>query len=776
MEHGPLVSPHRMAFLWLMAVAASAWAGEAPGRMAWPIPAMAWRVPIGRLDRGVPVGGFGAGSIMVNAEGSFGPWHFTPGKPEPERRLAAAAFHFFERQEGEAPRVTTLTARRLMPAWTPLPPNAGFYHALYPKGWFTYRCFAADVALKFFTPILRGNDKETSYPVAVFEFVVANPTDRQLDVGILFTFPNAAGHTAELRSGFLNVVETDREGKILAVVLDASYEHNHPASQDAEWCIAVRAEHGGEATYVPSWNAMASGGDVLREFADDGRLPNEALDATDSAAAVAFWAKLDKKEKITVPFVLSWDFPRVSVGGAHWWRRYTEYVGTTADRAFPLAAEALRRHAEWEAAIDAWQRPILADDDYPVWLRQAALNELYYNSFGGVFWEAGCITQPREFNNLEPGDHKYFTLAGATQPLCEPLALHAAAAPHLLALWPGIAREVVSTYADAILAAPGPAVHDLGSPSRSPILTFDAAPRPDAKDLPAQFILQAWAVYAATGDRAFLDHVWPACVKCVEPLLASRAYRDGLPRHGGQEDAAGSPCALHGISLLVGGLWAAAYEALERMAEARGDARAGEFGRLARQARATLDRRLWRPGLRYYAMDTHSRHSDALASGALAGLRYAQATGLSPVLPPERLQQHLHQVFGRCVRPFRDHTGDGVGDVGAINVMGSDRCPPGLGMCHEVWLADTYSLAATMYRVGKERSDEGLVAAALKTAYGPYFQTWEVRPDKPLWAFASPQAWHADNPARARGPQHMTPRAVWELLLAIKNPFPAKEE
>jgi len=739
--------------------------------MAWPIPAVAWRVPIGEFDRGVPIGGFGAGSIMVNAGGSFGPWHFRVGQPEPGRRLAAAAFHFYERPEGQAARTTTLTAQRLMPAWAPLPPNAGSYHALYPKGWFAFRCFAADLSLKFFSPIIKDNVKETSYPVAVFEFVVANPTDKPLEVGLMFTFPNAAGHTAELRSGFLNLAEHDRERKTLGVVLDANYEHNAPTSQDTEWCIAVRAEHEGAATYVPSWNALANGGDVLREFADDGRLPNQALDATDSAAAVAFWTTLKPNEKVTVPFALSWDFPRMAFGATQWWRRYTEYVGRSADNAFALAADALAHHAEWEAAIDAWQRPILDDDDYPVWLRQAALNELYYDSFGGVFWEAGCITEPGEFNNLDPDDHKYFTLAGATQPLCEPLELHRSASPHLLALWPDIEREVLTTYADAIIAAPGPAVHDLGSPDANPILAFDAAPAAKALDLPALYILQAWRCYQATQDREFLDHVWPACVKCAEPRTKTGAPGDGLPRHRG-DDAVSSPCALHGVSLLTGGQWAAAFEALGRMAEVRGDPRAADLRRVARLARTALDGQLWRDNLSYYALDSHSRHNDAIASGALDGVCSAQATGLTAVVPGDRLSRHLAEVFQRCVRPFRDDTGDAVGDVGAINVMGTDLCPPGFGMCHEVWVADTYRLAATMHRTGKELLDEALIAAAFKTAYGPYYQTWAIRHDKPLWAFNTPQAWAADNPARARATQHMDPRAIWELLLAIKHPFP----
>jgi hypothetical protein len=108
-----------------------------------------------------------------------------------------------------------------------------------------------------------------------------------------------------------------------------------------------------------------------------------------------------------------------------------------------------------------------------------------------------------------------------------------------------------------------------------------------------------------------------------------------------------------------------------------------------------------------------------------------------------------------------------------MNVVGPDRCPPGVGRCHEVSLADTYRLAATLYHVGRKLQDDELTDYALKTAYGAYYQTWAVAPGKPFWAFNTPQAWHADNPARARATQHIEPRAIWDLLLEIRDPYAA---
>ncbi|MFP4055308.1 MAG: GH116 family glycosyl-hydrolase [Candidatus Brocadiia bacterium] len=759
---------------WAVAAAAAATGGEAAGRptITWPIPAAAWRVPIGRGERGIPVGGIGAGSIMVNAGGSFGPWHFRAGSPEEERRLAGAAFHFYEKPEGGQGRATTLTASRQMPAWAALPPNSGFYHALYPKGWFTYRCFAADLSLKFFSPVIRGNVRETSLPVALFLFEVANPGEEPLEVGLLFSFPNAAGHTGDLRSGFANSVHSDPEAKVAAVVLDARYEHNDPVAEDTEWCIAVRAEGEGEVSHVSSWNAMANGGDLLREFAADGRLPDRALDATQSAAAVAFTVRLAPGATASVPFVLSWDFPRARAGSSLWWRRYTEHAGREGDNAFPIAREALLEHAAWEAAIDAWTRPILDEEAYPEWLKQAALNELYFMSHGGVLWEAGCITEPREFKGLHSEDHKYFALASSAQPYCEPLHLR-----RPLRLWPAIERDVLVAYADFILEAPGAAVHDLGTPADNPLFAYNAWPDlpADAVDLPALFILQAHGYYRATGDRAFLDQVWPACKKCYQALRS--ASDGGLPRHRG-DDTVAAPCPVQGVSLLCGGLHVAALEALEALAAVRQDPLAADLARLVPQARRSLDQQLWRPQAGHYATDTGSEQPDDLAAFALVPVGYAQAQGLPPILPQERLRQHLHQVFLHCVKPLRDYTGDGVGDVGAMNVAGPEGAPPRGGRAREVSVATTYGLAATMYRVGLAAGDEELMARALKTAHGAYYQTWSVAPDKPVWAFNTPQAWNAQNPARARAPRTIEARAVWELLLAIKDPFaqPAARE
>jgi uncharacterized protein (DUF608 family) len=753
-----------------MVVLAGAAAAQAPRtRITWPIPAVAWRVPIGAYDRGIPIGGIGAGSLMLNGSGSFGPWHFQPGQPEEQRRLATAAFHVYEKTTGKPATVTTLTTTRRMPAWTPLPPNAGFYHALYPKGWFAYRCFTTDLSLKFFTPIIRGNTRETSFPVAIFEFSASNPTEAPIELAILFSFPNTHAHASELRTGFMNFVEA--KDKLAAVVLDARSDLNPPTTQDSEWCIAVLAEKGGEVSYASSWNAMANGGDLMQTFAAAGALPNAALDDTESAAAVAFRATIEPGKTVTAPFALSWDFPKVAFGKTQWWRRYTESLGRTGNGSFALALEALTNHAKWEAAIDGWTKPILDEAAYPDWLKQAGLNELAVES--GAFWEAGCITEPKEFKGLHPEDHKYFLIASASTPACEPLALR-----QRIPLWPEIERDVLLAYSDVALDSPVATPRNLGSALANPFFaynaktngaTLDGAPVA-AKDLQALFILQVYAHHKATGDARFLDAVWPACKKTFAALRATATKENPLPVHT-KDDSVLSPCPLQGTSLLLGGLWVAAVDAMERMSSAREDPLAAELEGLRARAAATLDQALWRANVGAYAIDSTPASANTIAATGLEGVRFAQALGLHPVLPQDRLRQHVAQVFKLCVAPLRDATGDGIGDVGAVNALTLDGKPAGVGLCHEVSVATTYRLAAVMAHLAQAAGDKELAENALKTAYGAYYQTWVVAPDKALWAFNTPQAWHAENPARARAAQTITARAIWDLLLQLKDPF-----
>lgn len=739
-------------------------------RSMWSIPGCAWSRPLGsypqgaarRAKRGVPLGGIGAGNFMFNLCGTFGPWEFKTGVHE-EKFLPQGAFHLFVRAPGQPATVRTLATEGLLPAWNPLKRDEGQYYALYPKAWFDFSGQLVDISLKQFTPIIPHNYRESSFPVGIFQFRVGNPSGDTLELALMFTFPNA-GYADETRTGLRTSVCA--EGDVFGVVMRADSPLNSSVTQGSEWCIATRSHPAGSVSLCPSWNATGNGADIYGDFAD-GRLSNAPLDASGSAAAVAVTMELPPGAEVTVPFVLSWYFPRVRFGaGTEWYRRYTEYFGTDADRSFAVATEAFQNMEQWEEWVDRWQRLIVDEPRYPDWLKQAALNELYYDTFGGVFWENGCVTNPAEssYGTLPADDHKYFCMECNAYPMCETFDVRHYECRHYLELWPEIERDVLRWFADYIANDPeGKAPHDAGMPSQDPFFRSSGYGS-DWQDMPSRFIQQVYAYYRKTGDEEFLRFVWPACKKTYRYMKSKDANGNGLPDHG---NTTYDTWGFVGDNLLCGGLWLGALQAMAQMA-----AHLGETGLQAEAERAfamgkeVLDALFWLEDMQYYRLDSRST---AIMADGLNGQRYCESTGLPPILPPTRIAAHLHQVFERCVAPLTDYTGDGIGDMGAVNGRNADGTPLASGQPNEVWTGSSYFVAASMYHWGKALRDEKLLQGALHTAYGVYYQTWVN--ERTAYFFHTPEAWYNADPTQYRAEQYQRPRAVWELLLEIANPF-----
>ena len=107
------------------------------------------------------------------------------------RTLPQAAFHVREEVAGASggPTVKTLATRHdnIAPQrdfgggpsrrGTSSSPGDGTYAALYPFGWTTYDVFQSKVSMRFWSPIVAGEDERTSMPVAFFDVELANPTN-----------------------------------------------------------------------------------------------------------------------------------------------------------------------------------------------------------------------------------------------------------------------------------------------------------------------------------------------------------------------------------------------------------------------------------------------------------------------------------------------------------------------------------------------------------------------------------------------------------------------
>jgi len=732
---------------------------------------------------------------MYNLAGSFGPWHLDIGGDDSmgshwgsprnggfeQRFLSQAAFHVrLATNAGTV--VQSLASEDLLPAWPLLDRGDGLYAALFPKAWFVYNDMPLPVALKQITPFVARDERRSSLPGGLFQLAVANPTNAPAEVSFMFSFPNAPFRepTAQYdytRQGLRST--TVRAPGIVGVRLQAEDPANVAETQRTEWVIAVRGPTGAHLSSTDEWAADGDGSDLLAAFSS-GRLPDAPLDhrGLGLAGAVCSSFSLAPGERRVTTFALAWDFPVVQfrnpVDGTRWWKRYTQWYRGPY-RGWDIARDLITDATGIERAIDAWWSVVADDDAYPIWLRSAALNELYYDLFGGVFWENGCISKPKIYGN-RPGQHLYFTLESDGLRDCESFDVRHYGTRHLLELFPTIERDVLLAWADMVVADPlGRTPHDAGSPVDDPWFVVNqysgtqpgAAPAGvDWLDLPAKFVQQAHAYWTYTGDETFAADVYPALQRTMDHLMARDLDGDGIPDADGlctTYDA----IPMMGAASYVAALTVGACEAMAHFASVfdTTDVQT-RWADAAVAARATAEATLWSGGVGYYQLDSAGPYAPALLADALCGQRYAARDGLGDVFEPTGMASHLWQAYQRNVLAVAG------GQYGAVNAVDVPGGPVSTLQGRAVWPGGTYFTAALMYAVGKETGRDDLVAAALTTGYGVYRTTYQD--DTSAFWFDTPALWlpATGGPLRYRSAAYQRSRAAWELLVAIKDPFP----
>ncbi len=763
--------------------------GELPSLAA--IPAAAWRRAIGvpplRAGRphvtheviiddgpwgGVPIGGLGSGSIGRTPRGDFARWHLEVGTHRFET-IPACQFSVFFAAGGRSGAHVLSTIRPETPrAWPfDLPAGAGTYHALFPNAWFEYAWDELPVRLvqRQLSPVIPGNDRESTYPVGLFEWHVENPGPEPVTVGLMFTWQNLVGRWAGRDALGGNVNRAARRDGLRGIVL-AGPDDAAAEPWAGSFAIASGEEPGVDLS-VRGRFVAADGADVWADFAADGRLddlddPTPSRPGEPIGAALAATFELAPGEARTVPFALAWDFPVVEFGsGRRWHPRYTRFFGASGTAAWEIAAEGLARREEWQAAIDGWRAPILADPARPDWYKAALFNELYYLVDGGTFWAA------EEIDGSEPADTGPFALLECFDyPFYNTLDVYFYASFALVSLWPDLARrvvrdfirtvavddpEVVPVYAtggQAVRKVAGALPHDVGGPADDPFVKLNHYHLQDVnrwKDLNCKFVLLAWQAVALLGDEALARDAWPAVVTALRHLAAFDRDGDGLPEHDGVADQTYDTWPMLGPSAYGGSLWLASLRAAIAMGERAGDdAMVAWLRDTLQRAEPAFEAALWTGS--HYRYDAGGDASgDSIMADQLAGQWWADATGLGDLVPSEHARRALTTVFEHNVLRFGD------GHMGAVNGVRRDgTVDDSSEQSQESWVGTSYALAAFMLHRGLDRE-------AWHTASG-VDRVVEERG----YRFRTPEAYDAAGNFRAT--LYLRPLAIWAIEHALR--------
>ena len=772
------------------------------------IPKVAWKRPIGKplenpgtkktslepshIDdgfwQGAPVGGFGAGTFSRTFRGDFARWHVQPGihKYQP---IYANEFAMFQKSDGDSEGVAKVLfaghpEHGELSSWSwDYPVGAGDYAALYPKSWFDYRYdkFPAHVTLEQYSPILPNNYKETSYPVAVYRWHAENPTNKRVIVSVLFSWTNMLGwfrnpdrdFRAALNDGNYNRSHSEKIGDttMKGIVFERNCASAVPNEWDGQMTIAALETPGVEITYLTTFLPYGSGSEVWSTFSKDGTLDTTSKPWLSSGeplvGAIAVKFTLNPGEKKIVPMVLSWDMPVVEFGsGRKWYRRYTDFYGTSGKNSWAIARDGLQNAAAWSKAIDAWQAPYINDETKPAWYRSMLFNELYVLADGGSFWgrPVGADSKtPTTYSFMECFDYPYY----------ETLDVRFYGSMPLAKFWPDIEKQVMRDFADTVpkhlddrmawiwksiesrqpafreRKTKGAVPHDMGVPNEDPFFQVNQFSWQDTngwKDLNSKFVLMVYRDFVLTGstDKDFLKYTWPSVQEALTYLGKFDRDGDGIPDNDGYPDQTYDTWLVRGDSAYSGSLWLASLRAAEEIAKKLGDEKAAaRYHELFAKSQSAYISKLWNG--KYFRYDTESEYKDNIQADQLAGQWYADLTGLGDIVPREMRAKALKNIFDFNVMKFAK------GEMGAVNGIAADGTIITTNeQVQEVWTGTTLGLAGFML-------GEGMKDEAFRTAWGIYHVNYET---KGYW-FRTPEAW--DITGNYRASMYMRPAAIWSM-------------
>jgi non-lysosomal glucosylceramidase len=740
--------------------------------------------------QGLPVGGFGSGSIGRTYRGDFARWHLKVGVHK-YSSVTPDAFAAFEQEEGREPSAVVLRAGKptgdeSLPAWNwNYPAGAGKYYALFPKAWFEYEYagFPVHLSCEQFSPILPSNYRETSYPVGVFVWRARNTGKKPVKVAILFSWANMVGwfhsfgHELDrtFGAGDYDAARDERlaSGDAMKGIVFQRVEPGAPETdQDGQFAIATLDGDGISVTRQTTFDLDSDGSSVWKTFSRDGSLAEPEKNWMSSGSnpvggAIAAEFTIQPGEMKEIPMALAWDFPIVQFGsGRRWYKRYTAFFGTSGQNAWAIARSALENYREWSKEIDEWQRPIAQDASQPLWLRGMLLNELYDLVDGGTFWENGEVGKPAE--SAEPGAHHLFSyLECFDYPFYDSLDVRFYGSWALLKLWPELEKQSMREFSDTVPLGygqdqqagatgtigprkeAGSLPHDLGSPIEDPVERVNQYNYRDVsiwRDLNSKFVLQVYRDWYLTGanDRDFLKYTWPSVKIALDFLKKFDTRGDGLPQNEGIPDQTYDNWPMRGTSAYCGSLWLAALKAGVAMAGQIGDAEAKtKYQEWYDKAQPNYVKELWNG--RYFDFDTGSTYKTNIMADQLVGEWYADLTGLGDIVPDRMTHKALEQIFQHNVMQFQN------GRMGAVNGLNPDGSAVTISeQAQEVWTGVTFSVASLL-------KAEGMMQEADQTAWGVYNVVYQQRG---YW-FRTPEAWFDNGDYRAS--LYMRPLAVWSM-------------
>lgn len=655
----------------------------------------------GEAKSGVPLGGLGTGSVVLGSTGSFSastlrnnirdrwnPWGsffaiYTSSGGKSQCKVLGNYLYDPPLQELSYIFDPSLKSETRIQSLE--------YYGHYPMVDIKFEVEPVEVNMQAFTPFIPGDSKNSGIPAAIFYFDVKNIGGSPCEVSIAFSWgndiPSQGKQLNRFQSkdgirGLFYTAEGTRDSYALIYLGDA------------------------ELTYLAAWNPYTSGMGFLPAFSKEGRLPNvassEDVDYRSPAGALAAKTSLKPDETKTLCFVLAWYFPNLTdSSGAFLGHMYSNWFSDAWDVA-RYVAENL--DSLYKRTV-AWQDEIYGSD-LPYWLKDALINSLY-SLARNTFW-----IKDGRFGHSE---------SFASCPIMETIVCRFYGSIPIAMMFPDIEFNVMYQFAKH-QRDDGAIPFALGRPE-----FFDRPYYEVQKSInSSEFVLMACRDYLWTGDKEFLDRIYPHVKKAVYYAKTLDTDNDHVVNEVSMQYY---DCwRFYGTSTYVGTIWLACLKAAEKLARIKGDKTFAEnCKKWFNAGLKSFEEKLWNG--EYYSLYNEpetGRASDTCLGNQLVGQWYAYLIGLGEFLPKDHIISVIKAVKRLNVAATKYGVVNGVKPNGKIDYESHGH------HSDSITIGESFCYAATCIYAGEK--DLGLEVA--KKTYEnialnqktPWNITWNVSP------------------------------------------------
>jgi len=518
-----------------------------------------------------------------------------------------------------------------------------------------------EVKLTAWSPFIPRNAKDSSLPIAYFDFEITSKHDRPLDVSIIGSMRNCVGYDVKEKAWASRIFSGDNF---------QAFEHSCTRMNP------VHASHGSMALasldpasrYYLGWGHIHP---YYERLLGEKELPNiddtAARNAVDASDPIP-WAKhncfssigraiqLEPGARFEHRFLMAWDFPNryaCPLGERNLFLGYLEAEIAKANSAGASVAHVEGHYYSnyFESAEQVMRYAIANRDRLEEETR--AFHDAFYdsslplevldqvNSQLNTFRTSSWFTREGDFGILEGlSPERSFAGLATTD-----VAMYGGVST--AALFPELDRSMIRAHIRF--------QNENGSICHSILQNFREKDPREANgvrlDMPSQFAYMALRIGLSANDRDFLAEVWPSVRKALAYVLRDRdANGDLLP------DMKGIMCSydnfpMHGVAPYVATQWLAAISAALEAARLLGDAEAeGIYSRVLQEGSQTLEGACWN-GQYYRLFADGERLDEGCLSDQIIGEWACRLLGVPSFLQADRVRLALSQILQRNFYP-----------------------------------------------------------------------------------------------------------------------------